>query len=75
MAQEIMVHCVDVNDDVVYGNVLADLNQMPDDEFIGHSQRQGLVWTLEGFQEAFNGGDVSGEWMIRFIRSSTNSRP
>lgn len=40
---------------------------LSDDEFIEIAEQQGLVWTLEGFERAFNTEQISDEWMIRFI--------
>lgn len=43
--------------------------EMPisDDEFMDMAERQGKVWTLEGFEKAFNNEEVSDQWVIRII--------
>lgn len=43
--------------------------EMPisDDEFMDMAERQGKVWTLEGFEKAFNNEEISDQWIIRII--------
>ena len=43
--------------------------EMPidDSEFMDIAERQGKVWTLEGFEKAFNNEEVSDQWVIRII--------
>jgi hypothetical protein len=41
---------------------------IPDDEFIKMSMKQGFVWTLKEFEESFNMGDISDEWIIRILK-------
>jgi hypothetical protein len=38
-----------------------------DEEFIEIAERQGKVWTLEGFERSFNNEEVSDQWVIRVI--------
>lgn len=45
----------------------ADTVNLTDDEFMEIAEEQGLVWTLEGFEKAFNNEEVSDDWMIRII--------
>lgn len=44
-------------------------DEMPidDSEFMDIAERQGKVWTLEGFEKAFNNEEVSDQWVIRII--------
>ena len=37
------------------------------DEFIDLAEQQGKVWTLEGFEKAFNNEQISDTWIIRII--------
>ena len=37
------------------------------DEFMDIAERQGKVWTLEGFEKAFNNEEISDQWIIRII--------
>lgn len=38
-----------------------------DDEFMDIAEQQGKVWTLEGFEKAFNNEEVSDQWIIKII--------
>ena len=39
-------------------------------EFIEEAEKQGLVWSLKGFQDAFNKGEINSEYIyIRFIEN------
>jgi hypothetical protein len=40
---------------------------LTDDEFVDIAERQGKVWTLEGFEKAFNNDEVSDQWIIKII--------
>lgn len=44
-----------------------DPNLFNDEQFIYEAEKQGLVWSLNGFAESFNSGCVSDEWYIRII--------
>ena len=48
------------------------LARITDDEFISKAEQQGLVWTLKGFEDAFNSSDISDTWYIRIINNKTN---
>lgn len=37
------------------------------DEFIDLAEQQGKVWTLEGFEKAFNNEQISDTWIIRIV--------
>lgn len=41
-----------------------DLN---DEEFIDIAEQQGKVWTLQGFENAFNNEQISDTWIIRIV--------
>lgn len=43
------------------------VTDLSDDEFIDIAERQGKIWTLEGFEKAFNNDEVSDQWIIRII--------
>ena len=38
-----------------------------DDQFMTEAEKQGLVFTMKGFEKAFNLGEVSDEWVIKFL--------
>lgn len=40
------------------------------DEFIDLAEQQGKVWTLEGFEKAFNNEQISDTWIIRIVTFS-----
>jgi len=42
-------------------------NKINDEQFIYEAEQEGLVWSLQGFAEAFNSGEISDEWYIRII--------
>ena len=44
-------------------------NKVDDAIFIAEAKRQGLVWDLHYFEDAFNNDEVSDQWFIRFICS------
>lgn len=61
-AAEIRVYGIDPDG---YDGMILDL---PDDQFQEEAEAQGLVWSLQGFQEAFNLDDLSSaNLFIRFI--------
>lgn len=61
-AAEIRVYGIDP--DLYDGSIL----DLPDDQFQEEAEAQGLVWSLQGFQEAFNLDDLSSASLfIRFI--------
>ena len=41
-----------------------DLN---DEEFMDMAEQQGKVWTLQGFEIAFNNEQISETWIIRIV--------
>lgn len=44
-----------------------DVTLLDDEGFAYHAEQQGKVWTLEGFQNAFNSGEISDFWYIRIL--------
>ena len=49
-------------------NVRGNWNDLTDEEFITLAEQDGNIYTLEGFQEAFNAQDINTEIdVIRFI--------
>lgn len=38
-----------------------------DEGFVFEAEKQGKVWSLEGFQNAFNSGEISDYWYIRIL--------
>ena len=44
---------------------------LSDNEFIEEAEKQGLVWSLKGFQDAFNYAEIDNEYIyIRIIDHS-----
>lgn len=39
-------------------------NSLNNDAFIEEAERQGLVWSLEGFEKGFNEGDINSDKII-----------
>ena len=50
----------------VYGILYIDASSLTDEEFISEAERQGLVWSLKGFEQTFNQRYISSDEM--FIR-------
>jgi len=40
---------------------------LENDEFMDLAEQQGKVWTLQGFENAFNNEQISDTWIIRII--------
>jgi len=40
---------------------------LENDEFMDIAEQQGKVWTLQGFENAFNNEQISDTWIIRII--------
>jgi len=46
------------------------LSELDNEQFANEAERQGLVWSLKGFQDAFNKGEINSEYIyIRFIEN------
>jgi hypothetical protein len=53
---------------LVYGILYMDADTLTDEEFIDKAEQQGLVWSLKGFEQAFNQSYISSDDMtIRII--------
>ncbi len=62
---ETLVYGIDINH---FEDLGIALNDFTDEMWIEESERQGLVWSLDGFQRDFNAELVdSGSLYIRFI--------
>lgn len=49
------------------GNYGTEPINMTDEQFIQEAEKEGLVWSVNGFEKQFNSGLVSDNWYIRFI--------
>lgn len=54
----------ETNDDLSKGGIPKQFN---DEEFMDEAEKQGNVWTLQGFEKAFNNQDISDQLIIRII--------
>ena len=46
------------------------IDNLTNEEFIEESEKQGLVWSLKGFQDAFNYAEIDNEYIyIRIIEN------
>jgi hypothetical protein len=43
---------------------------LDDDNFMDLAEQQGKVWTLQGFEKAFNNEQISDTWIIRIVTSN-----
>lgn len=43
------------------------IKDLTDDEFMDIAEEQGHVYTLKGFEQAFNNEDISDRWYMRII--------
>jgi hypothetical protein len=71
MTQETRVYVIDLNNDtseVEIGN----WNNLTNEQWIDLSERQGYVFSLDGFQKAFNNEEISYDTYIRFITITLN---
>ena len=42
---------------------------LDDEQFMDLAEQQGKVWTLQGFENAFNNEQISDTWIIRIVTS------
>jgi hypothetical protein len=64
--KEMRVYVVNTHDERVED--IEDFHGLTDEEFMFEAEEQGRVYTIEGFQKAFNGSEVNTETdFIRFI--------
>ncbi len=71
MTQETRVYVIDLNNDkseVEIGN----WNNLTNEQWIDLSERQGYVFSLDGFQKAFNNEEIPYDTYIRFITITLN---
>jgi hypothetical protein len=47
---------------------VSDPKELSDEEFMRLSEKQGLVYSLRGFQEEFNEGSIHVEYHMRIIK-------
>lgn len=43
---------------------------LDDEHFMDMAEQQGKVWTLQGFEKAFNNEQISDTWIIRIVTSN-----
>ena len=46
---------------------ITDVTSLTDEEFMFEAKECGMVWSLKGFEEAFNDEQVSDQWFIKII--------
>jgi hypothetical protein len=71
MTQETRVYVIDLNNDtseVEIGN----WNNLTNEQWIDLSERKGYVFSLDGFQKAFNNEEIPYDTYIRFITITLN---
>jgi hypothetical protein len=59
------VYCIDLDSDYD----IEDAFDLTDEEFMSAAEKRGLVWSLMGFQDAFNNDNVSDTWVMRIIKT------
>jgi hypothetical protein len=71
MTQETRVYVIDPSND--RSDVgLGDWNNITNEQWIDLSEREGYVFSLEGFQKAFNNEEIPYDVYIRFITITLN---
>jgi hypothetical protein len=74
MEKEIRVYGINVEIDDFSEVEVGGWNEMSDEWWMTTAEAQGFVWSLSGFQQAFNYDDIyQGSMYIRFIESQKNS--
>lgn len=63
MKQKIKFYAIDTEIDDL------DPTLFTDEGFVFEAEKQGKVWTAEGFQNAFNSGEISDFWYIRILNN------
>ena len=66
MANEIRIYGIDHSHETDT-DIELDYGSLTNDEFMAKAEEQGFVWTLEGFQNGFNEGEISDELFIRIL--------
>jgi hypothetical protein len=64
---EYRVYCIDPENDDMFNE---DGSRLTNEQFMDAAEKRGLVWSLEGFQDAFNLNRVSDTWVMRIIKHS-----
>ena len=54
-----------INDGIEHQRIVD--SELNDREFIEIAEEQGFVWSIKGFENAYNSDDVSSQLFIRFI--------
>jgi hypothetical protein len=74
MEKEMRVYGIDIDRDDFSEVEIGGWNAMSNEWWMDTAERQGFVWSLSGFQQAFNLDEISATSMyIRFIESQKNS--
>jgi hypothetical protein len=63
--EEFKVYVINPEDERV--SDISNIRDLHDDEFIFESKEQGLVYSIKGFEEAFNNEEILDSWFIRII--------
>lgn len=71
MTNETRVYVIFLDNDTS-GVEVGDWNNLSDEVWIGLSEQQGTVFSLEGFQRAFNKEEIPYDTFIRFITMTLN---
>lgn len=69
--KEVRVYLIDLND-LTEEEEKLDINNLPDEEFMSISEKQGEVYTLDNFQKEWNRENVIFNSFIRFIEVETS---
>lgn len=64
---EYRVYCIDPDEDMMFNE---DGSELTDEQFMDAAEQRGLVWSLPGFERAFNDGAISDRWIMRIIKLS-----
>jgi hypothetical protein len=67
--EKITIYCIDTDDNELYSEEFIGVWDFSDEDFIKHSVRQGLVWDIDEFQDAFNQDMVSDQWVMRIVKN------
>ncbi len=64
--KKITIYCIDMDS---LDEDLKNQIDISDEDFIKHSEIQGLYWDINEFENAFNQDMVSDQWIMRIITS------
>lgn len=67
MKNEIRVYAIRAEDLDFDKEYLSDFSDVPDSFIVENAMNSGMVWTLKGFERAFNEGNCSDQWIIRIL--------